>query len=208
MTGRRTHGFAVVTIFVASIGVASLSGCLQEVPIVSNEAENKTTNMTLDEQREWVGMQLAEGVAASGVSEGWFNTRRTIPWSDTQEDRDGVLNMLFPRDCDLGGRLVVSLKNTDAIEPLVAAEKVRANWESEGWTVTDVRADAENRDPYFRADREDGAVLAFQASDEGMSLSVESACSVNNSVTNWQSYVEDEPNEFEKELERRAQEGG
>ena len=191
---------------VASLAVASLSGCLQEAPIVSTETVNKTTNMTLNEQREWVGTQLTEGVAASGVSEGWFNTRRSIPWSNMREDQDGVLNMLFPRDCSLGCRLVVSLKNIDADEPLVAAKKVRAQWESDGWTISDVRADAGNRDPYFRADSEDGAVLAFQASEAGMSLSVDSACSVNNTVTNWQSYVKDESNGFEKELERGAQE--
>jgi len=74
--------------------------------------------------------------------------------------------------------------------------------------VTDVWSEPSAEEPHFRADGEDGAFLAFQATVEGMSLSVYSACSVNNTVTNWRSYVDDEPSEFERELERRGSSDG
>ncbi|WP_157502287.1 hypothetical protein [Leucobacter celer] len=200
----------LVAVLVALAAVVAVSGCLREVPIVSGETGNKTTNATLDEQRKWVGEQFDAGVDASGVSEGWYwGSATKVSWSESAEDRDMVLGSWFPRRCGLGGRLDESIRFKDGIEdPLAAAEKVRAFWEAEGWTVTDIRSYAPEGDPYFRADREDGAELAFQASEEGMSLEVASACSVNNTVTNWRSYVDDEPSEFERELERRGSSDG
>ncbi|PRI10569.1 hypothetical protein [Leucobacter massiliensis] len=172
---------------------------------MSNNPDNPTTNMTLDEQRAWVAEQLDAAVEASGVAEGWFDIYwHDVFWSaDRPEDREMILNSLFPDDCGMGGQLITSLKNQTADDPLGAAARVRGFWESEGWTVSDVRSYGGN--PYFRADREDGAVLAFQASPEGMSMSVESACSVNNTVTNWDAYLDPVPNEFEQELERRGE---
>ncbi len=192
----RSQLFIVVA---ASVAAATmLSSCMQEVPIVSNEPGNPTTNMTLEEQRDWVGEQFDAAIAASGVADGWFKSRPTIPWSKAAIDRDGVLNMSFPRDCGLGGRLIVSLKNLSADDPIAAAAKVRAFWESEGWAVSNIRS--YESDPYFRADGEDGAQMAFQASPEGMSLEVVTACSVNNTVTNWQLHSETEQ-DSEKQLE-------
>ncbi|WP_153002136.1 hypothetical protein [Leucobacter chromiiresistens] len=181
--------------------VLTMSSCMREVPIVSLESGNETTNMTLSEQREWVGEQFDIAIEASAVEDGWFKTRRTLPWTDAPGDRDGILNMLYPRECSVGGRLVVSLQNRTADDPFAAAEKVRAFWESEGWTVSDIRS--YESDPYFRADREDGAVLAFRASTGRMSLEIETSCSVHGTVTNWQ-YRDEEGNEFTQELERRG----
>ncbi|MEJ6488266.1 hypothetical protein PQI23_00830 [Leucobacter sp. USCH14] len=189
-----------VAVAVAAISVVAMASCVQEVPIVSNEPGNEITNMTLDEQREWVGEQFDAAIDASGIENGWFKSRRTLPWSNTPKDRDGVLGMLHPRDCSTGGRLIASLQNrsVEVNDPFAAAERVRTFWESEGWVVSDVLSYAS--DPYFRADREDGAVLAFRASTIGMSLEVETACSVHATVTNWQS----RENEFADELERRG----
>ena len=178
-----------------------LSSCMQEVPIVSNEPGNRTTNMTLGEQREWVAEQFDAAIAASGVADGWFRSRPTIPWSDKGIDRDGVLNMLFPFDCGSGGRLIVSLMNTSSEDPIAASENVRAFWESEGWAVSNIRS--YESDPYFRADGEDGAQLAFMATAEHMSLEVVTSCSVHATVTNWQ-YRDEEGNVFTEELERRG----
>ncbi|GAA2189985.1 hypothetical protein GCM10009786_25460 [Leucobacter alluvii] len=174
-----------------------LSSCMQEVPIVSSEPGNQTTNMTLDEQREWVGEQFDAAIAASGVAEGWYDIyNNDVLWArDRPEDRARTLNSLFPRDCGSGGRLDESLKNLSADDPLAAAAAVRSFWESEGWAVSDIRS--YESDPYFRADGEDGAQLAFQASKEGMSLEVATACSVNNTVTNWRLHSEME-NESEE----------
>lgn len=185
---------------IVAIGLAAvmmLSSCMQEVPIVSSEPGNQTTNMTLDEQREWVGEQFDAAIAASGVAEGWYDIyNNDVLWArDRPEDRARTLNSLFPRDCGSGGRLDESLKNLSADDPLAAAAAVRSFWESEGWAVSDIRS--YESDPYFRADGEDGAQLAFQASKEGMSLEVATACSVNNTVTNWQLHSEME-NESEE----------
>lgn len=195
----------MVGLIVALAAVIGVSGCLREVPIVSRDTGNRTTNMTLDEQRAWVGAQFDAAIAASGVPDGWHSIySREVLWAEGRpEDRDRTLNSSFPRNCGLGGRLDESLKNLDADDPLAAAQRVRAFWEGEGWTVTDIWSDPSPEEPHFRADREDGALMGFQASVDGMSLSVYSACSVNDTVMNWQSYVDDEPNEFEDELERR-----
>jgi len=123
----------LVAVIVALVAVVAVSGCLREVPIVSGETGNRTTNMTLDEQREWVGEQFDAAVAASAVSEGWYDIYwKDVFWSaDRPEDRELLLSALFPRDCGAGGRLDVSLKNVTADDPLAAAEKVRAFWEAE-----------------------------------------------------------------------------
>ncbi len=184
---RPKHMMIAATVVLA---ITMLSSCMQEVPIVSNETGNQTTNMTLDEQREWVGEQFDAAITASGAVDGWHSIYdNAVLWAhDRPEDRSRTLNSLFPRDCGSGGWLDVSLKNLSAEDPLAAAAAVRSFWESEGWAVSDIRS--YESDPYFRADGEDGAQLAFQASKEGMSLEVATACSVNNTVTNWRLHSE------------------
>lgn len=194
-----------VVVFAVLAAVISVSGCLQEVPIVSRDTGNKTTNLTLEQQREWVSEQFDTTVAASGVSEGWYwGSATKVPWSERAEDRELVLGSWFPRKCGLGGRLDESIRHKGGItDPSGIASQVRAFWESDGWTVTDVWSDPSPAEPHFRADREDGAFMGFQASVDGMSLSVYSACSVNNTVTNWRSSGDDESTESEHERERR-----
>ncbi|WP_153002138.1 hypothetical protein [Leucobacter chromiiresistens] len=174
---------------------------------MSNERGNQTTNMTLDEQREWVGEQFDAAIEASGVSEGWYDIYdQNVVWADDRpEDRDRTLNSLFPRDCGSGGRLIVALLNTSSEDPIAASENVRAFWESEGWAVSNIRS--YESDPYFRADGEDGAQLAFMATAEHMSLEVVTACSVHATVTNWQ-YRDEEGNEFPEELGQILANGG
>ena len=193
-----------VTALLAAAMSLSLSGCLQEVPIVSNETHNETTNMTMLEQRDWVEAQLEAGVAATGVRDGWYwGTYTRVPWSDDPNDRELILESWLPNECGLGGRLIENVRMKEGLsDPDATAAQVRELWESQGWTVTNVRGDPYPGSPYFRADREDGAVLAFQASTMGMSLSVESACSVNNTVTNWEDYVDDVPRQTEEEMQR------
>ena len=191
----------------ALAAVGGLSACLQEVPIVSNNPDNPSTNMTLEEQRQWVETQLDQALTASGAPDGWrwVGGKIEVPWTERDEDRALVLESLLPEDCGLGGRLITLLKNQTADDPLGAAARVRTFWESEGWTVTDIWSNPSAAEPSFRADREDGALMGFEASVEGMSLSVYSACSVNNTVTNWDAYLDPVPNEFEQELERRGE---
>ena len=195
---------SAAVLFAALAAALSLSGCLQEVPIVSNETHNETTNMTMLEQRDWVEAQLEAGVAATGIRDGWFwGSATAVPWSDDPGDRELILESWLPHECGLGGRLMETVRIRTAIEdPARTAQLVRALWESEGWDVTDVWSDPVADEPHFRADREDGAFLGFQANREVMSLSAYSACSVNNTVTNWEDYVDDVPRQTEEEMQQ------
>lgn len=187
-------------------GVLLVTGCLQEKPIVS--MPGGTSNMTLTGQREWIRAQFDAAIAASEVSEGWFKTRRTLPWTDNPQDQAGILNALFPNECGgNSGRLDASLKNVDSEDPLAAAARVRAFWEAEGYAVRDLYETHNDTEPYFIVDFEDGAALSMQASAEGMLVSAHTACSVNNTVTNWQAHLDDEGNPFQDELDRRDEEG-
>lgn len=199
----KIRGRRAAVVAAAAMVVLTMSSCMQEVPIVSLESGNETTNMTLSEQREWVGEQFDLAIDASGVEEGWFDIYDdSVVWAPQHpEHRERILQSSLPRKCGSGGRLVESLKNRGAEDPFEAVDRVRAFWESEGWAVSNIRS--YESDPYFRADREDGAVLAFRASTDGMSLEIETSCSVHGTVTNWQ-YRDEEENEFTEELERRS----
>ena len=89
----------------------------------------------------------------------------------------------------MGARLIehVNIKRDDGgVEnPAEVGVKVREFWESQGWTVIDIYPDAPAEKPKFRMEGEDGAQVGFQASRDGVSLSVASACSLNRSVTDW-----------------------
>ncbi|WEK61774.1 MAG: hypothetical protein P0Y60_03145 [Candidatus Microbacterium colombiense] len=147
--------------------------------------------MTLDEQRDWVETQLDAGVAATGISEGWYwHPTSRIPWLDNGAEREQIKRSWLPRDCSgSGARLTQNVNITrdeGGVEnPAEVGVKVRAFWESQGWTVIDLYPDASAENPKFRIEGEDGAQMGFQASRDGVSFSVASACSVNSSVTNW-----------------------
>lgn len=184
---------AIAAILLVLGGSASLSGCLQETPIVSDRS-NPTTNLTLDELRDWMETQLDAGVAATGISEGWY-WHPTIPWLDNEAEREQIKSSWLPRNCPgSGARLIehVNIKRDDGgvEDPAEVGVKVRAFWESQGWTVIDLYPDAPAEKPKFRIEREDGAQLGFQASRDGVSFNVASACSVNSSVTNWSFHYE------------------
>lgn len=185
-------------------GALLLTGCLQEKPIVSTPGG--LSNMTLTEQREWVAAQLDAAVAASEVPAGWYDIYwKDVFWAvDRPEDRELLFNAWSPTECGANsGRLDVSLKNLDADDPLSATARVRSYWEAEGFPVRDLYETHNDTEPYFIVDFEDGATFSMQASADGMSMSAHTACSVNNTVTNWQAHLDDEGNPFSDELERR-----
>lgn len=185
-------------------GALLLTGCVQERPIVS--MPGGTSPMTLEEQRELVEKQFDVAVSASGVSEGWYKTRRSLPWTDDPEDRAGILNGLFPNNCgDNAGRLDMSLKNTDAEDPLAATARVREFWESEGHAVRDLYATHNDIEPYFIVDFEDGGSFSMQAGATGMTMSVHTACAAGAMVRPRGSSGEDAANPFAEELERRGE---
>ncbi len=159
-----------------------------------------TTNETLEEQRAWVAEQFDAVVEASGVSSGWHDIYwQDVFWEeDRPEDRELLLSAFFPGGCDgVAGQLYESLINADASalpnaeDPIEAAARVRAYWESAGWTVTDLYSPPNPDSPHFLGDRADGAMLAFRASETGMSLEVGTACSGHSTVVNWQRHLDE-----------------
>ena len=167
--------------------------------MIGERTHTVLSNDTLDMQRAWVAEQFDAAIAASEIPDGWFDLYwQDVFWAeDRPEDRAMLLGGLFPRKCSgLGSKLYVSLLNKDArtdptaADPVKAAAKVRAYWESAGWTVTDLRATPDPRSPHFLGDREDGATLAFRASETGMTLEVGTACSGHSTVVSWWRYQE------------------
>lgn len=202
----RTSKFGRAVGLVAACG-ALLAGC---TPIVSEA--RVTTNETLDEQREWVAGQLDAVIAVSGQNEGWYDSFfRDHFWTEfSPEEREHFLGGIFPDKCGGGGsgRVSISLRNDSLPDGFAVAERVRELWESEGWVVTDVFADTRpGDDPDFRADREDGAQMSLQADQGGATVSVDAACSVNSTVTNWQQDRQDTSNPFAELREQREREG-
>lgn len=179
-------GLVVVAIFVP--------GCVGERPIVSERAT--VSNMTLFEQREWVSSHLDAAVLASAVPDGWYDIYwKDVFWAvDRPDDRELLTSAWLPNSCGGGesGRVSMVLKNMTFADPVAAAMRVRAHWESSGFAVRDLYDGGHDTEPNFVADFEDGSQLAMQAGEGGMSLSVRSACSMNNTVTNWAAYLDDE----------------
>ena len=187
-------------------GALLLTGCVQERPIVS--MPGGTSPMTLEEQREWVAERLDAGVSASEVADGWYDIYwRDKYWAeDRTEDRELLMEAWFPNNCgDNAGRLDMSLKNTDAEDPLAATARVREFWESEGHAVRDLYATHNDIEPYFIVDFEDGGSFSMQAGATGMAMSVHTACVAGAMVRPRGSSGEDAANPFAEELERRGE---
>lgn len=187
---------------IALVGVLLIAGCtpVQEVPLVSDEL--RSNNATLSEQRQWVGEQFEVAVKAAQVPDGWYFTYiADIVWP---RDRVLLLSGLSPGECgSLGTRRVdTSLRNDNVQDEFEAAKRVRAFWEAEGWTVTDIVPESSTY-VYFRADNEIGAELALQAGSGGLTLEAATACSAHDSVVHW---LDDlgKPNVFQDEIDRRA----
>lgn len=156
----------------------TVAGCTQmEVPIVSDP--DTYVGGTLVEHLKWVEEEIDKAIALSGVKDGWFKSfsGEEIEWTDDPKSRYEIFGSLLPRACGKGGVLVQNLVVRDVPEWSEAADRMRAGWEADGWVVTDVFSVERPTNPIFRADREDGAVLALDANDEGLILSVESPCS-------------------------------
>ncbi|QZY52992.1 hypothetical protein [Leucobacter tenebrionis] len=188
-------------------GALLLMGCVQDRPIVSMPGGRNS--MTLEEQREWVAEHLDAAVTASNISSGWTWKGGAVEplWTGAiDEDRSMILESLFPNNCgDNAGRLDMSLKNTDAEDPLAATARVREFWESEGHAVRDLYATHNDIEPYFIVDFEDGGSFSMQAGATGMTMSVHTACAAGAMVRPRGSSGDDPANPFAEELERRGE---
>lgn len=186
-----------------------LSGCVHEVPLVSNETRIRMSVDTLEEQRAWVEEQADIVIKASGVAEGWHqrrSTREDFAWIGPSEERSAYLTGLLPQFCGgtRAGRLDLGLNNDVVLEnPLAVADRVRAFWEAEGWVVSEVLPVLEGeRD--LRADREDGALLGFTATPDGLLIEIYTSCSADASVTDWM-HQSGRDSEFQDELDAREE---
>ena len=187
-----------------------LSACVQEVPLVSESAI--TSVETLDEQRAWLEQQADAVVAASEIPEGWhergYIPEKNVPWSALREDRDLIIRTIAPIECGGRGtgRLYLGLNNDIAVPDItVVADRMRAAWTAEGWTVSDI-TDPSPEEIYLGGDRADGAMLGFKATPEGLLIAIYGTCSAHVSMGSGFG-APLEANEVEKELAAREQGG-
>ena len=167
----------------------------------------KLTNDTLSEQRVWLAAEADKAIAASGVPDGWHERlydRPSYPWTGPSEERDRYIEGIFPMECagSNSGRLDIGLNNDVVLEdPFSVADRVRSFWEAEGWVTSDVTPPNDS-EVYFRADREDGAILGFTASEKGLLIQVMTSCSANESVGNWMAHEGEKIDSKEEQLAR------
>ncbi len=163
----------------ALIVVSFISGCSSD-PIVSDEW--RSGSATREEQLAWIETEVDAVVQATGEPDGWRSGEERLDWT---EDRAVLLEQIETESCRPNradpqpGRRVFTVEHTDIGAPFAAAARVRAVWTSEGWDVSDV-LDPEStgtQEDYFRADRSDGAILALDATEHSVILSVSTACS-------------------------------
>lgn len=156
------------------------------MPMLSDS--KKWDHASSDEQLAWISAQADDALEVVGQGHGWYNYSPDFPWP---EQRDETLANMHPESCRPNksglqpGRYSLELGNYSVSDPFEAAKRVRAHWIAQGWTVSDVVPLGSTKTPidYFRADREDGAVLSFDAGELHVSLHVQSSCSDNN-ITN------------------------
>ena len=205
--GKRLRRFAV-PLFSSLVLLLGLSACVQEVPLVSESAV--TSVETLDEQRAWLEEQADAAIAASEIPEGWYDhgyiPEDNVPWSSLREDRDLIIRPIAPIECGGRGtgRLDLGLNNDIAVPDItVVADRMRAAWTAEGWTVSDI-TDPSPEEIYLGGDRADGAMLGFRATPDLLLIEISGTCSAHVSMgSDFGAPLE--ANEFEKELAAREQ---
>lgn len=200
-TRRRASAAAGIVLLAVTV-----SSCAQmEVPIVS-EPETYVGG-TLVEHLQWVEEELDKAIAVSGVKDGWFQSfsGEEIEWTDDPKSRYEIFGSLLPWTCGRGGQLVQDLVVRDVPAWAETAGRIRAAWEADGWVVSDIFSVERPDNPYFRADREDGAMLSLNANDEGLILSVESPCSGDPTMSTKTLRLEERDAYLEEMLERPYQ---
>jgi hypothetical protein len=173
------------------LAVAILGGC-GTVPIVSGEQQ--VNQASLEEQQDWVETQVDEALAVLGPPEGWWEADRSFQWP---RDRKMLIDAAATETCRPShggyqpGQLVFELHHDSFGDPAAAAARLRVHWAAEGWVVSNITdpqystdlQDSTDRRFGFRADREDGSMLAFDGNEIFVRLGVFSSCSENVTVT-------------------------
>ncbi|MGO3148255.1 MAG: hypothetical protein ACTIJ6_11325 [Leucobacter sp.] len=173
----------------ALLAILSLSGC-SSTPLVSEDQWGVETRAEL---QRWTVAELDAAVAASALSSGWVemeygsNDGPPLNW-DT--DRDRIIDAIKSLSCYSGGsaypqQLYLALAYDDPPHPFEAIESVRAYWQANGWSVTDIYPLESEQSKIMQhavARKDDGALLSIQGSATALVLSVTSVCSVHGSV--------------------------
>lgn len=164
---------------VLSAVAVGVVGCARsERPIISEPDDYG--GGTLVEHLLWLEGETDRAIAASGVESGWlylFDDGEVL-WGGGPRARFETLGSMLPRACGDGGRIVSDLIVRDVPNAASAAARVRSGWEQDGWTVTDVFEPAASHRAYFRAAREDGALLTCEATNSTLTLTLASDCSL------------------------------
>lgn len=197
---RRRRASAVAGVALLAVAV---SGCdRMEVPIISEPT--RLVGWTLVEHLQWVEVEIDKAIAVSGIKDGWFKSfsGEEIEWTDDPRSRYEIFGSLLPWACGNGGQLVQDLIIRDVPDWAEISDRMRAAWESEGWVVTSVFYPERPDNPFYRADRRDGAVLSLNSNAEGLILSVESPCSADATMSTGPLKLEERDAYLEEMLER------
>ena len=167
-----------------ALAIAVTTGCAPTgAPMIADHAPANTG--TLADHLAWLEAEFDRAIAAADAGDGWF-----VPfgadqraWSDDWDARADILGSIMPRSCGSGGRIARGAVLRDAPDPLAAALRVRDAWVRAGWEITDLAAPPRRDYANFRADRDDGAVLGFDANADGLILEAHSACSTDPTMT-------------------------
>lgn len=188
--GKRTStALSLALAVLISIGVCS---CGKETPLRPHV--RGANDQTLKEQQEWAELQIEQVIAITGTAGRWRGDSDQEPgW---EEHRQQILDEARRSSCTFEAGKVNPAQLlldvwADRVEsdPFTSAERVREQWKSDGWGVSDVirREDTvSGNEIEFRADRADGSMLALSAIREVrggiLSLTVQAACSAHPSV--------------------------
>lgn len=167
--------------------ILGLSGCTQNTLL----SERPWGYETREDLEIWAVEEIDSTIAASSLTEGWIDVDPDKPRSwDT--DREGVVSHMRSNGCvvaDHGARptrMSLVLVHNEPEQPFEMLDRIRAHWESEGWSVNDIfPLDPDSAEPYeyFVANREDGAMKAVQATEHAIVLDVTTVCSDHSSVS-------------------------
>ncbi|WP_206348628.1 hypothetical protein [Leucobacter sp. CX169] len=167
------------------VGMAmGIVGC-SEMPVVSDA--KAVGHDSLWAQEAWVQGQAEDALAVLGPVEGWWVDVPELQWPS---DKEKIIRGAETEICRSGpinrrpGRLNLTLSNRSFGDPAEAAKRLWAQWESEGWEVTYIIPPEEQKagEIDFRADREDGAMLAFGGNAIYVEVEINSSCSDDLSV--------------------------
>lgn len=180
-------GLVVLMLF----GVTACEG-LKEVPVLSERSVR--SDATLSELREWVSEEIDAVIEVTGVESEWkaLGSDEVIRWVDNRErifEGQGLSACSFSQGKVDPAAVRVDLITTPlAQDPFPLLERVRELWVERGWEVRNrfEPDQVEAKIMELIAERDDGAMMMFGASDqEGgkmLNLMVTSACSNDPSV--------------------------